>query len=295
MTEALYQSDLPSLPLLFRGKVRDIYDLGEELLLIATDRLSAFDVVFPNPIPGKGEILTELSLFWFDKIKDLIPNHLSLGSDRTMKSLFTNEKEAALYSKRSMLVKKTVPLAIESVVRGYLAGSGWNDYQNTGTVCGLKLPPNLREAEKLPEPILTPATKAPQGSHDENISFERACDIVGTDLAEQVRDVSLKIYSRAASYAESRGLILADTKFEFGLYNNQLILIDEVLTPDSSRYWPADQYQTGISPPSFDKQFVRNYLLKTGWNKQPPAPQLPAEIIQKTLEKYQEALRRLAK
>lgn len=290
MATTLYQSDIPYLKLLFRGKVRDIYDLGDELLLVATDRLSAFDVVFPNPIPGKGEILTQVSLFWFEKMKKIIPNHIS---DKPVEDLFKTKEEVALYAKRSMRVKKTKPLAIEAVVRGYLAGSGWNDYQKTGAVCGIKLTSGLKESQKLPEPIFTPATKAPQGQHDENISIEQAVKIVGKETAEKVRDVSLRIYKEGADYAESRGLILADTKFEFGHLNGQLILIDEVLTPDSSRFWPKDQYRVGISPPSFDKQFVRDYLLKIGWNKKPPAPELPKEIVEKTSEKYHEALKRL--
>ncbi|HSA59063.1 MAG TPA: phosphoribosylaminoimidazolesuccinocarboxamide synthase [bacterium] len=290
MTTPIHQSNLPYLKLLFRGKVRDIYDLGDELLLVATDRLSAFDVVFPNPIPGKGEILTQVSLFWFGKMKGMIPNHIS---DRPVEEVFKTKEDVAAYAKRSMLVKKTKPLAIEAVMRGYLAGSGWNDYQKTGKVCGIALPPGLKESQKLPQPIFTPATKAPQGEHDENISFERACEIVGKETAERVRDVSLKIYTTGLEYAESKGLILADTKFEFGHLNGELILIDEILTPDSSRFWPKDQYQVGISPPSFDKQFVRDYLLKIGWNKKPPAPELPAEIVEKTAQKYQEALRRL--
>ncbi len=290
MTEALLQSDLPHLKLLFRGKVRDIYDLGDELLLVATDRLSAFDVVFPNPIPGKGNILTQVSLFWFDRMKAILPHHLS---EKPVGELFRSAGERALYEKRSMRVKKTKPLAIEAVVRGYLAGSGWNDYQKTGAVCGIALPKGLKESQKLPEPIFTPATKAPQGQHDENISFDEACRIVGKETTEAVRTASLRIYNEGSAYAEARGLILADTKFEFGMLNGKLILIDEILTPDSSRFWPKDQYQVGMSPPSFDKQFVRDYLLKIGWNKKPPAPELPTDIVQKTSEKYQEALRRL--
>lgn len=290
MSSILYQSQLPHLKLLFRGKVRDIYDLDNELLLIATDRLSAFDVVFPNPIPGKGEILTQVSLFWFEKMKKIIPHHLS---SRPLSEIFKTKEEMELYGKRSLLVKKTKPLAIEAVVRGYLAGSGWNDYQKTGKVCGISLPTGLKESQKLPEPIFTPATKAPQGEHDENISFERAYEIVGKDTAEKVKKISLQIYSEGSTFAESRGLILADTKFEFGFLNKELILIDEVLTPDSSRFWPKDQYRLGLSPPSFDKQFVRDYLLKIGWNKKPPAPELPQEIVAKTSEKYYEAFKRL--
>ncbi len=290
MPTTLYQSDLPHLKLLFRGKVRDIYDLGDELLLVASDRLSAFDVVFSEPIPGKGEILTQVSLFWFEKMRDILPNHIS---DRPVEELFRTKEEVALYGKRSMRVKKTKPLAIEAVIRGYLAGSGWVDYQKTGKVCGISLPTGLKESQKLPEPIFTPATKAPQGEHDLNISFEEATKIVGRETAEKVRTAALKIYTRGLEYSESRGMLLADTKFEFGHLNGELILIDEVMTPDSSRFWPKDQYQVGISPPSFDKQFVRDYLLKIGWDKKPPAPPLPDEIIEKTSQKYQEALRRL--
>lgn len=290
MSEPLYESDIPYLQLKFRGKVRDIYDLGDELLLVATDRLSAFDVVFPDPIPMKGEILTETSLFWFEKMKGIIPHHLS---EKPVASVLKSKEDVEIYAGRSMLVKKTKPLAIEAVVRGYLAGSGWNDYQKTGSVCGIKLPSRMKESEKLVDPIFTPATKAPQGEHDENISFEQAYRIVGRDVAERVRDVSLRIYSEGRDYAEQRGLILADTKFEFGTLNGELILIDELLTPDSSRFWPKDRYQVGISPPSFDKQYVRDYLLKIGWNKKPPPPELPQEIIQRTADKYQEALKRL--
>ncbi len=290
MTQPLHASNIPYLKLLFRGKVRDIYDLGNELLLVASDRLSAFDVVFPNPIPGKGEILTQVSLFWFDKMKDVIPNHLS---KRPVASVFKTPEDVATYEKRSMLVTKTEALKVESVTRGYLVGSGWVEYQKTGKVCGIPLPSGLQEASRLPEPLFTPSTKAPQGQHDENISFDQAAAIIGRETAEQVRAASLRIFTEASRHAESRGLILADTKFEFGLLNGRLILIDELLTPDSSRFWPKDQYRIGISPPSFDKQFVRDYLLKIGWDKKPPAPELPAEIVEKTAEKYREALRRL--
>lgn len=286
----LYQSEIPYLKLLFRGKVRDVYDCGEELLLVATDRLSAFDVIFNEPIPGKGEILTQMSLFWFEKMKGIIPNHLS---DRPVRSVLKNKDDIALLERRSMLVKKSEPLKVESIARGYLIGSGWNDYQKTGSLCGIKLPIGLREAQRLPEPIFTPSTKAPLGSHDENISFEEAARTIGEKIARQVRDASLRIYSEAAAYAETRGILIADTKLEFGIYHGELILIDEVLTPDSSRFWPKDQYQVGISPPSFDKQFVRDYLNSLGWNKKPPAPKLPPEIIEKTAEKYQEALKKL--
>ncbi len=292
MTTPLWESNISYLPLLFRGKVRDIYDLGDELLLVATDRLSAFDVVFPNPIPGKGEVLTQVSLFWFEKMKSIIPNHLS---ERPVDELFKTPDEVKLYAKRSMRVKKTKPLPIEAVIRGYLSGSGWNDYKKTGKVCGIPLPENLKESQKLPEPIFTPATKAPQGEHDENISYEQACEIVGEKTAEQVLDISLQIYKKGLEYADGKGLLLADTKFEFGHLNGKLILIDEVLTPDSSRFWPKDQYQVGISPPSFDKQFVRDYLLKIEWNKKPPAPELPPNIVEQTAARYREALERLTK
>lgn len=292
MTHPLIESNIPYLPLLFRGKVRDIYDLGEELLLVATDRLSAFDVVFPTPIAGKGEILTQLSLFWFQKMTKIIPNHLS---ERPVGEIFKTKEDVALYGTRSMRVKKAKPLAIEAVIRGYLAGSGWIDYQKTATICGIKLPSGLKESQKLPDPIFTPATKAPLGEHDENISFERACEIVGRETAEKVRDVSLRIYKEGSTHADSRGLLLADTKFEFGELNGDLILIDEVLTPDSSRFWPKDHYQEGMSPPSFDKQFVRDYLMKIGWNKKPPAPELPPDIVLQTAARYREALERLTK
>lgn len=290
MTTPLYQSNIPYLKLLFSGKVRDVYDLGDELLLVATDRLSAFDVVFDDPIPGKGEILTQVSLFWFEQMKHIIKNHIS---PHPVEELFKTKEDVELYAKRSMRVIKTKPLAIEAVIRGYLAGSGWNDYKKTGQVCGITLPTGMAESQKITNPIFTPATKAPQGEHDENISFEKACEIVGTDVANKVKEVSLRIFKEGGDYAEKCGLILCDTKFEFGLLNNELILIDEILTPDSSRFWPKDQYQVGISPPSFDKQFVRDYLNKIGWNKQPPAPKLPAEVIARTSEKYQEALKRL--
>lgn len=290
----LFESNLPGLKLLFRGKVRDVYDLGDALLIIASDRLSAFDVVLPTPIPDKGKILTQLSNFWFEKL-NMIPNHLT-GRPFDSVSIpggWTPPLRAQAEG-RTVIVKKTEPLKIEAVVRGYLAGSGYKDYKATGKVCGISLPPGLREADRLPEPIFTPATKATGGAHDENINFEQASQIVGKKIAEQVKGVSLHIYKEAAKWAEARGIILADTKFEFGLLNDQLIWIDEALTPDSSRFWPKDQYQVGISPPSFDKQFVRDYLESIQWNKKPPAPLLPPEIASKTAEKYQEALRALS-
>lgn len=289
--QAVYQSKLPHLKLLFRGKVRDIYDCGEELLLVASDRLSAFDVVFPTPLPGKGEILTQLSLFWFEKMKGIIPNHLS---PKPLSSVFKTPEEMKLYGKRSMLVRKTKPVLIEAVARGYLVGSGWKDYQKTGAVCGIKLPKGLKEASKLPEPLFTPSSKAPVGTHDENISFDQAVETIGSSIANQIKEITLKIYSKGATYAETRGIILADTKLEFGIINGELILIDELLTPDSSRFWPKESYQVGMSPPSYDKQFVRDYLEAMKWNKKPPAPELPTEIVEKTLAKYREALERLS-
>ncbi len=281
-----------------RGKVRDIYDLGDKLLIVATDRLSAFDVILPTPIPDKGRVLTQLSLFWFDLLKDVIPNHVLSATE--FPSPFDAYRDDL--AGRSMIVRKTQPLPIECVVRGYVSGSGWKDYKATGKICGIPLPPGLRESDRLPEPIFTPATKAATG-HDENISFERAASLIGADIAERVRDVSIDIYSRAAAYAEPRGVLLADTKFEFGLlYNtlgsrnaiNSLMWIDEALTPDSSRFWPAAQYQPGGPQPSFDKQFVRDYLERIRWPKTPPGPELPPEVVASTRAKYREAYRILA-
>src|SRR5213594_3311617 len=258
-----------------RGKVRDIYDLGDQLLIVGTDRLSAFDVILPTPIPDKGRVLTQLSLFWFDLLKDAVPNHVLSATD--FPATFDKFKDEL--AGRSMIVRKTQPLPIECVVRGYVSGSAWKDYRATGKICGIALPAGLRESDRLPEPIFTPATKAASG-HDENISFEQAAALIGKELAEKVRAVTLEIYRRAASYAKPRGIILADTKFEFGLLNNQLLWIDEALTPDSSRFWPAAEYSPGGPQASFDKQFVRDYLERIGWNKQPPAPQLPHDIVQ---------------
>jgi len=276
-----------------RGKVRDIYDLGDKLLIVATDRLSAFDVILPTPIPDKGRVLTQLSLFWFDLLKDVIPNHvLSSTEFPAAFNAFREELDG-----RSMVVRKTQPLPIECVVRGYVSGSGWKDYQATGKICGIVLPPGMRESERLPEPIFTPATKAAIG-HDENISFEQAASLIGTELAERVRAISIDIYRRAAAYAEPRGVILADTKFEFGLLNSilgspdavsSLMWIDEALTPDSSRFWPAAQYQPGGPQPSFDKQFVRDYLERIRWPKTPPGPELPPDVVASTRAKYREA------
>jgi phosphoribosylaminoimidazole-succinocarboxamide synthase len=269
-----------------RGKVRDIYDLGDKLLIVATDRLSAFDVILPTPIPDKGRVLTQLSLFWFNLLKDVIPNHVLSSTDFPAPfDKFTDDLAG-----RSMVVRKTKPLPIECVVRGYVSGSGWKDYRATGKICGIALPSGLRESDRLPAPIFTPATKAASG-HDENISFEKAASLIGSALAEKVRAVSLEIYNRAASYAEPRGIILADTKFEFGLLNNDLIWIDEALTPDSSRFWPAAQYQPGGPQPSFDKQFVRDYLERMQWPKTPPGPELPPEVVGATRAKYREAFR----
>ena len=272
-----------------RGKVRDIYDLGDQLLIVATDRLSAFDVILPTPIPDKGRVLTQLSLFWFDLLKDVVPNHVLSATD--FPAPFGKFKDDL--AGRSMIVLKTDPLPIECVVRGYVSGSAWKDYCATGKISGIALPAGLRESDRLPEPIFTPATKAATG-HDENISFEQAAALIGKELAEKVRAVSLEIYRRAAAYAEPRGVILADTKFEFGLLNNSLIWIDEALTPDSSRFWPAAQYNPGGPQPSFDKQFVRDYLERIRWPKTPPGPELPAEVVAATRAKYREAFRILA-
>ncbi|MBI5523740.1 MAG: phosphoribosylaminoimidazolesuccinocarboxamide synthase [Desulfarculus sp.] len=289
---AVKETNLPGVPLVGRGKVRDIYDLGEHLLIVATDRLSAFDVVLPDPIPDKGRILTQISLYWFEQMKDLTPNHLvaSRVSDFPQKlKPFAEQLEG-----RSMLVKKCRPLAIEAIVRGYLAGSGWADYQKTGQVCGYTLPPGLRDSGRLETPLFTPSTKAEQGQHDLNISLDQARQILGAGLADEVARRSLAIYSRARELAAPAGIIIADTKFEFGLLGGELLLIDEVLTPDSSRFWPADDYAPGRSQKSFDKQYVRDYLETIGFNKQPPAPKLPAEVIEGTRARYLEALTRLS-
>lgn len=289
--DTLFKSDFPTLTLFRRGKVRDVYDLGDSLLMVASDRMSAFDVVMDNPIAGKGEILTKLSLFWFDITKSIVPNHLITSNVNEYPEI------CLAYSKqlegRSMLVRKTVPLAIECVVRGYLAGSGWKEYSTSKTVCGIPLPDGLVESSKLPEPIFTPATKAETG-HDENISFEEAVKICGVELATKARELSLQLYNFASDYARERNIILADTKFEFGtLPNGELILIDEALTPDSSRYWLAEEYEPGKTQTNFDKQVLRDYLETLSWNKQPPPPPLPDDIIAKVKQKYQEAFDRL--
>ncbi len=288
----LLKTSIKSLPFLHAGKVRDIYAVGDDkLLVIQTDRLSAFDVILDDPIEGKGEMLTSLSDFWFKKLGHLMPNHLT-GIEP--ESVVQGEEERAQVRGRAMVVKKFKPLSIEAIVRGYIIGSGWKDYQKTGMVCGIQLPAGLKEAQKLPQTLFTPSTKAPMGQHDENISFEEAEQRVGKDIARQVRDASINLYTQAAEYAATRGIIIADTKFEFGTdAAGKVFLIDEILTADSSRFWPAAQYQVGMSPPSFDKQFVRDWLETQNWDKKPPAPRLPADILAKTAEKYREALRLL--
>lgn len=288
-TRAIRETQFAGLTPVARGKVRDIYDLGDKLLIVATDRLSAFDVILPTPIPDKGRVLTQLSLFWFDLLRDVIPNHVLSATD--FPSPFDQFKEQL--AGRSMVVRKTKPLPIECVVRGYVSGSGWKDYRVSGKICDIKLPTGLSESDRLPEPIFTPATKALSG-HDENISFEQAASLVGRELAEKVRAVSLEIYRRAVAYAEPRGIIVADTKFEFGLLNDELMWIDEALTPDSSRFWPAAHYSPGGPQPSFDKQFVRDYLERMRWPKTPPGPELPPEVVSATRDKYREAYRILA-
>ena len=289
MSAVVWETDFPALKLLSRGKVRDLYEVGGDLLLVATDRLSAFDVVLPSPIPDKGRVLTQLSLFWFNTLGDIIPHHVLSATDFPAPAHTYRQQLAG----RSMLCRKTRPVPVECVVRGYLAGSGWKDYQATGKVCGVALPPGLRESDRLQAPIFTPSTKATAG-HDENISFDGVVARVGGDRAEQLRSLSLEIYRRAAAYAEPRGILLADTKFEFGLIGDELIWIDEALTPDSSRFWPAREYQPGRSQPSFDKQYVRDYLESIGWNKRPPGPQLPPDVVERTRAKYREAYRLLS-
>jgi phosphoribosylaminoimidazole-succinocarboxamide synthase len=292
MLDTLYESNIKSLPLLVRGKVRDVYAVGDEhLLIVTTDRLSAFDVVLPEPIPGKGAVLTSVSNFWFRQTRNIVPNHLV---DMPLEEVLPDATERAEVEGRAVVVKKLDALPVEAIVRGYLIGSGWKDYQHTGTVCGIGLPAGLQLADRLPEPIFTPSTKAAAGAHDENIDFDRTCELIGAPLAAQVRDVSLRIYTSCAAYALERGIIIADTKFEFGLdADGKLVLIDEVLTPDSSRFWPADSYRPGNSPASFDKQFVRDYLETLDWDKTPPGPHLPADIISRTADKYREAEVRL--
>lgn len=292
MSNTLTQSSIKSLPLIHQGKVRDIYDIdANTMLLIATDRLSAFDVILPTPIQDKGAILTEIANFWFEKLGHIVPNHLTgINPD----SVVADPAEKAQLGKRALVVKKLKPLPIEAIVRGYLVGSGWKEYKTSGTVCGIGLPAGLQEASKLPQPIFTPSSKAAVGDHDENITLARCAELLGKELAEKVAQVSLRLYQEAAEYALTKGIIIADTKFEFGLdAAGELYLIDEVLTPDSSRFWPADRYQVGKNPPSFDKQYVRDWLESSGWDKKPPAPVLPADVAARTSEKYREAYTKL--
>ena len=287
MANPVFETNLKKLPLITRGKVRDIYDVDDQhMLIVTTDRLSAFDVVLPTPVPNKGIVLTQVSNFWFDKLSHVIPNHFS---DLTLNDLKISKEERETLEGRSVIVKKLKPLPVEAIVRGYIIGSGWKDYQATGQVCGIDLPEGLKQAEKLPEVLFTPSTKADIGGHDENITFKKMHALIGGFLAEEVRRVSLQLYSEAAEFALSKGIIIADTKFEFGLdETGKLVLIDEILSPDSSRFWPADQYQAGISPPSFDKQYIRDYLETLEWDKTAPGPHLPNDVLAKSAEKYQE-------
>jgi phosphoribosylaminoimidazole-succinocarboxamide synthase len=289
-SDTLFESSVAGLDQIGRGKVRDIYSVDDDhLLIVTTDRLSAYDVIMPDPVPGKGQVLTQISNFWFEMMEDLIPNHLT---HRKLNSIIDDDESLQSLEQRSIIARRLQPLPIEAVVRGYLIGSGWRDYQQTGQICGIDLPPGLEQAAKLPQTMFTPATKAAAGDHDENVSFETVQKMIGAELAEQVRDVSIRIYERAAEYAIGRGIIIADTKFEFGQDSEgRLYIIDEILTPDSSRFWPLSGYRTGISPPSFDKQFVRDYLDTLDWDKMEPGPRLPAEVIQQTSDKYREALR----
>jgi phosphoribosylaminoimidazole-succinocarboxamide synthase len=291
MTDALFETTIQSLPLIHRGKVRDIYAVDDKrMLIVTTDRLSAFDVILPTPIPGKGQVLTAVADFWFARLAHILPNQLTGDAPE---SVVAPEERAQLEG-RAVVVKRLKALPVEAIVRGYLVGSGWSDYQNTGKVCGIPLPAGLKQAERLPEPLFTPSTKAAVGAHDENIDFTRCAALLGDGVAARVRDAAIVLYKAAAEYALTRGIIIADTKFEFGLdENGTLTLIDEVLTPDSSRFWPADQYRVGENPPSYDKQYVRDWLTASGWNKQPPGPELPPEVVARTAEKYREALRRL--
>ncbi len=276
-----------------QGKVRDLYDLGESLLIVATDRLSAFDVILPDGIPNKGRVLTQISAFWFEKLSTVVKNHVITTDVKKFPEPFCSSPE--IFGGRSMLVKKTKPIEVECVVRGYIAGSGWNEYKKTKSICGIRLPDGLRESDKLSEPIFTPTTKAPIGTHDENISFDQVVNLLGRELATKLRDLTIALYTKGAEFAASKGIIIADTKFEFGLdEQGTVVWIDEALTPDSSRFWPMDQYKPGGAQPSFDKQFVRDYLLSIKWNKQPPAPKLPAEVIRTTSRKYEEALKLLS-
>ncbi len=291
MANLVLKTDFPDLKLVARGKVRDIYDLGETLLIVTTDRISAFDVIMNEGIPDKGYVLTQISAFWFRQMEDIIPNHIISTDVKDFPA--ECQKYAAELEGRSMLVKKAKPLPAECIVRGYISGSGWKDYKATGSICGIKLPAGLVESDKLEEPIFTPSSKAEIGTHDENITFDQMAEMVGRELAEKVRDVTIAIYKRARDIADAKGIIIADTKFEYGIYNGELIIIDECMTPDSSRFWAKDSYKPGGAQPSFDKQFLRDYLETLDWNKTAPAPPLPAEIVKKTGEKYMEALVRL--
>ncbi|RMG95078.1 MAG: phosphoribosylaminoimidazolesuccinocarboxamide synthase [Candidatus Dadabacteria bacterium] len=288
MTQTVYETHLDGLELVSRGKVRDIYDLGEHLLIVTTDRLSAYDVILPTPIPGKGEVLTRLSVHWFGRTRDLVPNHLVSADPAEYPE--PARRHAEVLAGRSMLVRKARPLPVECIVRGYLSGSGWKEYRATGAVCGIALPPGLRESEKLPEPIFTPSTKAEVGEHDENIPFERVEDLIGADLARRVRELALAVYRRGAEEAARKGILIADTKMEFGLLDGELILIDELLTPDSSRFWRAADYRVGEAQESLDKQYVRDYLSSLDWDKTPPGPELPPEVVAETSRRYREIL-----
>jgi phosphoribosylaminoimidazole-succinocarboxamide synthase len=290
MEEALIHTELPGIKLFKRGKVRDLYELDDKLLIVATDRISAFDCIMPNGIPGKGRILTQMSLFWFDFVKEIVENHLISADVNQFPQKI--EKFRDILESRSMLVKKAEQIGVECVVRGYLSGSGWREYRSSGSICGIELPHGLTESDKLPELIFTPATKAASG-HDQNISFAEVIKLLGEEKATILKDLSIQIYTKASEYAESKGIIIADTKFEFGVCSGEIILIDEILSPDSSRFWPRERYQPGCPQESYDKQFVRDYLESLGWNKKPPAPTLPAEVVQKTLGKYEEAYNRL--
>jgi phosphoribosylaminoimidazole-succinocarboxamide synthase len=292
MESIVYETNIPGLPLIKRGKVRDIYDAGDALLIVATDRLSAFDVVLPDPIPDKGKVLTGISLFWFGKMTDIVANHLISSEIADFPDPCRDVSDQL--EGRSMLVRKAEPLPVECIVRGYLSGSGWKDYQRTGTVCGIPLPADLQESDLLPEPLFTPSTKAEAGEHDVNIDFAQVCRLIGKETAEAIRRLSLSIYQRGAQLAEEKGILIADTKFEFGKVGDEILLIDEVLTPDSSRFWPQDTYRPGGSQQSFDKQYVRDYLIGLDWDQKPPAPALPKEVIESTRSKYREALSRLA-
>jgi len=287
MEQIVFETDFPKLNLLKRGKVRDMYDLGKTLLMVATDRISAFDVIMPNPVPEKGKILTQISLFWFDVMKPVISNHIISSNVDDYPEIC--KPYAEMLRDRSMLVKKAKPLPVECVVRGYISGSGWKSYQKSGIVCGIKLPDGLQESEKLPEPVFTPSTKEEVGVHDVNINFEEAVKIIGRSLAEKIKEISLLIYKKGAELADKKGIIIADTKFEFGIFENDIILIDELLTPDSSRFWPKESYSPGQSQKSYDKQYLRDYLISINWDKLPPAPFLPKEVVKNTREKYLDA------